>query len=79
MSNTGPQASGGWIEKSNSATLGGGDGEVSRGGGAWALVTGKGRLLREGVKAEGLAPGCSDIPEGRDGVCFPELGTELRA
>lgn len=45
--------------------------------GGQALVTGKGRPLR-GVKAEGLAPGWSVIPEGGGGVCFPELGTELR-
>ena len=43
-----------------------------------ALVTGKRRPLIEGVKAKGLAPGWSVIPEGRGGVCFPELGTELR-
>lgn len=51
---------------------------MGRGLGGQALVTGKGRPRREGVKAEGLAPGWPVIPEGGGGVCFPELGTELR-
>ena len=77
MSNTGFQASGGWTEKSNSASRRGwgDDGE-----GSWEL----GSSYRKEETAERRCEGkgaCSRlvvIPEGRGGVCFPELGTELR-